>query len=107
MILFVPDSGRAQLLQSDDLQRLHCEIATTDDAGRVRNALDGIASLHEGHAWISTDWLRQNGTRDNGPDWSARFETMIDKARPHGWISTDGKSVKAHIVWNNPQKENE
>jgi hypothetical protein len=107
MILVVSGEGHTQLLESDDLQRLRCDIAlAADDSDAAQAALDGIASLDHGHAWISTTWLRKTGNLNNGQDWPARFETMIDRARPHGWVSADGLSVKAHIVWNNPLGEN-
>jgi hypothetical protein len=32
------------------------------------------------------------------PDWSARWETMIGYATTKGWVSADGRTVRAHVV---------
>ena len=100
MILQVSAESPPRLLQPCDLTRLSCEISLpASHAEKAQSVLDGIAMLVQGHAWISVTWLRTNGERDVGTEWLERFEKMIDKARPHGWISEDGLSVKAHIVW--------
>lgn len=106
MILSISGEGYAQLLECDYLQRLHCETALAPaDKDLLDAALSGIASLDADHAWISTAWLKAAGARSQDAAWLPRFETMIDKARPYGWVSADGQSVKAHIVWNKPLKE--
>ena len=106
MILNIGGNGHAQLVEAGDLQRLRCEIAMPPaDEGRWQTACQGIASIEADHAWIAIAWLKAAGTLSQDADWPHRFETMIDKARPHGWVSADGQSVRAHIVWNKPQKE--
>ena len=48
-------------------------------------------------AWVSCNWLRAAGPADT--DWPARFDSMLDKARPMGWVSADGTAIKAHVEW--------
>ena len=43
--------------------------------------------------------LRQRPEVAQDAAWQAGLGTMIEKARPHGWIDDDRKAIKAHIEW--------
>jgi hypothetical protein len=100
MILHLPPVGPAVLLQPEDLGRLSCEIGLPRaSAIEAQARLRHVARLEDGHAWIRIGWLRDAAANAYGAEWAKRFEAMIDRARPHGWASDDGLSVKAHVVW--------
>ncbi len=66
----------------------------------VRNALTGKAELADaGTAWIFEDALRRWPGLENDAAWQQNFSAMIEKARPHGWIDDQRKSIKAHVEW--------
>ena len=35
----------------------------------------------------------------NDAAWQGNLGTMIEKAKPHGWIDEQKKAIKAHIEW--------
>jgi hypothetical protein len=68
-----------------------------DDA---RHALAGKAELPDAEtAWIFQDALRRWPSIENDDAWQQNFSTMIEKARPHGWIDEARAAIKAHIEW--------
>ena len=73
-----------------------------DDLERVRRAVSGKAELLDGDtAWIFESALRDWPGVAGDSDWQRNFSTMIEKARPHGWIDDERKAIKAHIEWVN------
>jgi hypothetical protein len=66
----------------------------------VRRAVEGQAELSDADtAWIFESTLRRwPGVADDAA-WQQNFSTMIEKARPHGWIDEQRKAIKAHIEW--------
>jgi len=66
----------------------------------VRRALSGTAELpDQATAWIYEQALRQRPETANDAAWQANLGTMIEKARPHGWIDDQKKAIKAHVEW--------
>lgn len=72
-----------------------------------RSAFDSIAAANPGvvrfddaaTAWVSIAALRTwHGLQDQA-FWQEGLAAMIAKAKPHGWISPDDASIKAHVVW--------
>jgi hypothetical protein len=35
----------------------------------------------------------------NDATWQGHLGTMIEKAKPHGWIDEQKTAIKAHIEW--------
>ena len=69
-------------------------------ADQVRRALTNTAELIDNsHAWIFEQALRQRPEVAQDTAWQANLGTMIEKARPHGWIDDQRKAIKAHIEW--------
>jgi hypothetical protein len=67
---------------------------------QVRKALEGIAELPDDNtAWIFEDALRRLESVEGDPAWQQNLSTMIEKAKPHGWIDERRKAIKAHIEW--------
>jgi hypothetical protein len=71
--------------------------ATLEEA---RVALAGIAKLPDRDtAWVSADALRQWRSVKDDAEWQQGFDTMIETAKPHGWIDEANNAVKAHVEW--------
>ena len=67
---------------------------------QARRALADTAELpDQATAWIFEQALRQRPEVAQDAAWQASLGTMIEKARPHGWIDDDRKAIKAHIEW--------
>jgi len=67
---------------------------------QARRALTNTAELIDAsHAWVFEQTLRQRPEVAHDTAWQANLGTMIEKARPHGWIDDDRKAIKAHIEW--------
>jgi hypothetical protein len=70
---------------------------------QARRALTNTAELtDDGHAWIFEQALRQRPEVAQDAAWQGNLGTMIEKARPHGWIDDERKAIKAHIEWAQP-----
>lgn len=67
---------------------------------QARRALLNTAELpDQATAWIFQQALRQRPEVANDPTWLASLGTMIEKAKPHGWIDEQKQAIKAHIEW--------
>jgi hypothetical protein len=70
---------------------------------QARRALANTAELPDDKtAWIYEQALRQRPEVANDTTWQTNFGTMMEKAKPHGWIDEQKKAIKAHIEWVNP-----
>jgi hypothetical protein len=71
-----------------------------DQLDQVRHAVAGKAELPDADtAWIFEDALRRWPGVEHNAAWQQNLSTMIEKARPHGWIDDQRKAIKAHIEW--------
>ena len=67
---------------------------------QARRALANTAELpDEKDAWIFEQALRQRPEVAGDATWQANLGTMMEKAKPHGWIDEQKKAIKAHIEW--------
>jgi len=70
---------------------------------KARQALAGAAELPDPDtAWIFESALRGRPEVAADQAWQQNLGTMIEKARPHGWIDDQRKAIKAHIEWSQP-----
>ena len=70
---------------------------------QARRALLNTAELDDAsHGWIFEQALRQRPEVTGNTAWQASLGTMIEKAKPHGWIDEQKKAIKAHIEWTEP-----
>ena len=71
-----------------------------DKIDHARRALMGLADVSDKDtAWVFEPGLRQRPEVANDAAWQQSLSTMIEKARPHGWIDDARKAIKAHIEW--------
>jgi hypothetical protein len=95
-------SGRAvELHDRDNFRAFKLVIEGSRDAlDDVRRALAGTAELVDADtAWVSEQALRGRSEVAKDAAWQQALGTMIEKARPHGWIDDARKAIKAHIEW--------
>jgi hypothetical protein len=91
-------------LHFEDRQNFRAfKLVVEGDRGRleaVRGAVAGKAELPDADtAWIFEDTLRRWPGVEHDAAWQQNLSTMIEKARPHGWIDDARKAIKAHIEW--------
>lgn len=101
MIVTVAADKSVSLVQADDFKRFHCEVripnATLEQA---QSALEGIAELESREtAWVDVGALLALKRDSTAPQWETSVQTMIEKARPHGWVRDEPVAIKSHIVW--------
>jgi|SRR6185436_5689583 hypothetical protein len=71
-----------------------------EDLERVREALGGTIDLVDcDTAWVLEATLRGAPEIVQDRTWQDALGTMIEKARPHGWIDNTRKAIKAHVEW--------
>jgi hypothetical protein len=66
----------------------------------VRSAIGEKATLPAADtAWIFQEKLRGWPGVEHDAEWQRHFAAMIEKARPHGWIDDEARTIKAHVEW--------
>jgi hypothetical protein len=98
--MFVKVSAGGVTLEDRDSFRAFKLVVECADLDTARRVLAGIAELPDRDtAWIFEAALRQRPEVVQDATWQRAFGTMIEKARPHGWIDDQRKAIKAHIEW--------
>ncbi len=66
----------------------------------ARRALMGLADVSDKDtAWVFMAALRGRPEVAQDATWQQSFDTMIEKAKPYGWIDEAKDAIKAHIKW--------
>jgi predicted transcriptional regulator len=101
MIIKVATDGAVSLQEPDNFRAFKILVEGGQSrADQVRRALANTAELIDNtHAWVFEQALRQRPEVAQNAAWQASLGTMIEKARPHGWIDDQRKAIKAHIEW--------
>ena len=101
MFVKVAADGRVTLEDRDNFRAFKLVVeGSTAGIYAARSALSEAAELpDETTAWIFQDALRSRPEVVQDAVWQKNFDTMIEKARPHGWIDDARKAIKAHIEW--------
>jgi len=94
----------ADRLRLEDRDNFHAFKLVVDgrreDFERVRQALAGAIELVDADtAWVFESTLRHWPDVAQDKAWQDALGTMIEKARPHGWIDDERKAIKAHVEW--------
>lgn len=97
MFISIDKDGKLALREPDDFKRLHIEMSdgevTRDETDR---ALGSIATRDNDDFWIEVAALRKLG-RAGDAAWESSFDAMIASVRKFGWLSPDGRRVRAHL----------
>jgi hypothetical protein len=101
--MFVKLSAAGDITLEDRDNFRAFKLVVEGDAARIdqaRRALANTAELpDEKDAWIFEQALRQRPEVASDAAWQQNLGTMIEKAKPHGWIDEQKKAIKAHIEW--------
>ena len=101
MIVMVNSDRSVSLVQAEDFKRFRCEIqipnATQEEAQFALNGIAEVENLET--AWVDVDALFALERDATSPQWTASAQTMIEKARLHGWVRDQPLAIKSHIVW--------
>ena len=85
---------------ADNLREFKTSVALDEThSGAVQTALQGIAEMDDGHAWVFVDWLRDAASAHRSSEWDANFSAMLDFAESKGWMKQDPPRVRSHIEW--------
>ena len=97
MIIRTGTDGAVALDDVDNFRAF--SVAAACDADLLASALATAGRLDTGgHAWISRDWLVENG-RPHDPEWRASLDAMLAYAKDHGWIDEATDSIRAHVEY--------
>jgi hypothetical protein len=101
MFLKFSSVGGLQFEDRDNFRAFKLLVeGTRDQLDTVRRAIAGKAELPDADtAWIFEDALRRWPGVEHDAAWQQNFSGMIEKARPHGWIDDQRKTIKAHVEW--------
>ena len=104
MYVKVTAGGRVTLEDRDNFRAF--KLVIEGNAAKLeaaRQALAGTAEVpDQGTAWISEAALRARPEVEQDTAWQQNFGSMIEKARPHGWVDDARKAIRAHIEWIEP-----
>lgn len=101
MIVAIDAAGAVRLEQPLDFKRFHVEIAAPrTELAALRRAFASCGAIEdEAHAWVDADALRRWPGLVGNAEYATGLGQMLDYAARKGWMSPDGKRVRAHIVW--------
>lgn len=100
MIVAIDAAGTVRLEQPLDFKRFHLEIlAPRSELAALRKAFAAHGTIEDEHAWIDASSLRQWPGLAGNAEYQTGLGQMLDYAARKGWMSADGKRVRAHIVW--------
>jgi hypothetical protein len=101
MIVLIATDGD-HLLEPDDFKRFSVNLAEPKPAHPP--ARTGIVFESIEVAWVSVDHLIALRGPEATAAWRQALTAMISKAAAHGWVSPDGRQIRAHVVWDSPQR---
>jgi hypothetical protein len=101
MFVKVSADGRVSLEDRDNFRAFKLVVeGGPNKLDQTRRALANTAELpDETTAWIFEQALRTQPETANDAAWQANLGSMMEKAKPHGWIDEQKKAIKAHIEW--------
>lgn len=99
MIIRMSPDRQIHLDSPTDFRRFKIVVeATLFEAPQVKKAFAGFAVFEgEQQAWIDADALRNLAGSD--AEWSKGFESMVELARPYGWVRDQPLRIAAHVAW--------
>jgi hypothetical protein len=98
LLITSADRSGVAVVEPDDTRQLSVETPLTDRS-QVASALReaGAGRLDGDHAWLDIDFLRRTAAPADPASWVDAFDAMIKYAERHGWVSDDGRQVRAHL----------
>ena len=98
--------GQVQLEKPGDFKAFKIVVESDPrDLELVRKVFGPLASFSDAQsAWVSPHLLRAWPSVKDDAAWEQGFDTMIQKATPHGWIDPQTGAIKAHVEWVGPTR---
>ncbi|MET4430231.1 MULTISPECIES: hypothetical protein [unclassified Mycolicibacterium] len=96
--LHLAEDGSTKLAarDSDDLTSLSVDGLSSDPMALERASGTSPTAETVSHVMLDVECMRAVGSRSS--EWDADFTAMIAYARSRGWVSDDGRYVRAHVT---------
>ena len=92
------DVSSVTLVDPGDFFGFHVAVAGGDvDDVRLGPLLPPHGQLDGDHAWIDTGAVVALAGDEADDAWHAGFDAMLDHARAQGFLSDDGRRIRAHL----------
>jgi len=101
MIIAIATNNTVAIEEPEDFRKFKVAVAQPASAYEaVAKSNPEIVAFDDAEtAWVSVAALKGWEGLKEAPAWQEGLDAMIEKARPYGWISPDGRSIKAHVEW--------
>ena len=101
MIICIDEAARVEVTDLDNFRQFHCEISGSKSIIESINRFSAgaVEVTDENTAWVNAKWLADLGSTRRGGKWLEDYLKMTEQAKSYGWVSSDGRKIKAHIVW--------
>jgi hypothetical protein len=86
----------ARLADADNFKQFHV-AARGLELGELGAAVTStsVGRLVDEHVWVERSWLESQGPAY--PEWHDGLDSMLTYAAAKGWVSQDGRAVRAHV----------
>jgi hypothetical protein len=80
-----------------DCGRFHVSVVGGGDRAHVVAALGGPSI--DDDVWVPVERVRSLAAGRVAAGWDDEFSAMLIYAETKGWLSADGKAIRAHVEW--------
>ncbi|WP_224387223.1 hypothetical protein [Pseudonocardia sp. ICBG1293] len=91
--------GDVELVDPADVRAFHVvapvDLGEDELTDTVRRT--GLGEVDDGHVLVRVDAVRRLAAGRVGPGWEDDLAGMLGYARSKGWLSDDGRTVRAHV----------
>src|ERR1700750_3455421 len=95
-------SSELELLELEDLRSLKVLVMGASEPGAaLAETLAPLGRLDDtGHVFLDIEALKRAASAlGTDETWPSAFDEMVRYARSKGWVSADGRALKAHCEW--------
>ncbi|NAZ83544.1 hypothetical protein GTR02_17145 [Kineococcus sp. R8] len=102
----------AVLSEAADTTAFDVRVVDVDEPGFTAvlersgvGAFQPVEAFPGGHVEVRLDWIRTRAAAQDVPaGWDDAFAAMLAHAGRRGWLSSDGSSVRGHVVAGAPPR---
>jgi hypothetical protein len=90
-----PEEPKAMLQDARNFKQFH--VTVTGDRAALAEAVTAasVGRVDGDHVWVDRSWLEGQGPADE--EWRQGLDSMLAFAASKGWMSEDGRAVRAHV----------
>lgn len=93
-------NGTIRIIEADDCHRLHLAARPGTDVGLVLRSTGFGQAVDEEKVLLDVGRLHSAAeAAASGASWESGWTAMIEYAGTQGWLSSDGRSVAAHVEY--------